>query len=178
MNAQEIKNNIDRIIGTDGDLHIPSFWMNKLLNEIVDLIPDEPAEPDEPTEPTIPEESVKNDIVTFTYGTAMVRVDLTNNAILECHNNVSDAITYDTTSKSIATFYNGTYSKRLEIYEQQCIEPFYYGTSSTTLQPAEAAEYYSPVKYFLGSLVPNTNEVYVKLNDNVYKLPYFTSSRG
>jgi hypothetical protein len=30
----------------------------------------------------------------------------------------------------------------------------------------------------LGSLVPNTNEVYVKLNDNVYKLPYFTSSRG
>ena len=177
MNAQEIKNNIDRIIGTDGDLHIPSFWMNKLLNEIVDLIPDEPAEPDEPTEPTIPEESVKNDIVTFTVGSAMVRVDLTNNAILECHNNVSEAITYDTTSKSIATFYNGTYGNPLEIWEQNSIEPFYYGTSSTTLHPAEAAQYYSPVKYFHASIWPD-DIVYVKLNDNVYKLPYFTSSRG
>lgn len=51
MNIQEIKNNIDRIIGTDGDLHIPSFWMNKILNEIVDLIPDEPSEPSEPNVP-------------------------------------------------------------------------------------------------------------------------------
>lgn len=172
MNIQEIKTNIDRIIGTEGELHIPSFWMNKILNEIVDLIPDEPAEP------TIPEDSVKNDIVTFTFGTAMLRVDLTNNVVLENYSNVGDVINYDSVSKSISTYYNGTRENLLEIWEQNSIEPFYYGTLTNNLSPADPAEHNSPVHYFHASIRPTFNEVYVKLNDNVYKLSYFSSSRG
>ena len=177
MNAQEIKNNIDRIIGTDGDLHIPSFWMNKLLNEIVDLIPDEPAEPDEPTEPTIPEESVKPDIVAFTFGTAMVKVDLTNNVVLTNSSTNGDAINYNSASNSISTFYNGTYGNPLEIWEQNSIEPFYYGTLYDDLLPADAAPQNSPVNYFYASIWPN-DIVYVKLNGNLYKLSYTKNSRG
>lgn len=175
MNAQEIKNNIDRIIGTDGDLHIPSFWMNKLLNEIVDLISEEPTEP---SEPTIPEDSVKPDIVAFTFGTAMVRVDLTNNVILTNSSNTIDAINYDSASKTISTFYNGTYEKQLEIWEQNCIEPFYYGTLTDNLFPADPAEHNAPVNYFHASVWPKFDKVYVKLNDNVYKLSYTSNNRN
>lgn len=174
MNIQEIKNNIDRIIGTDGDLHIPSFWMNKLLNEIVDLIPDEPSEP---SEPTVPEESVKNDIVAFTFGSAMVKVDLTNNVVLTNSSTSADAINYDSASNSISTFYNGTHGNPLEIWEQNSIEPFYYGTLYDDLFPADAEPHNSPVNYFHAGIWPD-GIVYVKLNGNLYKLSYTTNSRG
>jgi hypothetical protein len=34
---QEIKNLIDKSIGTKGSLDIPSFWMNKILKDAIDL---------------------------------------------------------------------------------------------------------------------------------------------
>lgn len=35
---QEIKNLIDKSIGTKGSLKIPSFWMSKILKDVLDLL--------------------------------------------------------------------------------------------------------------------------------------------
>jgi hypothetical protein len=37
MKEKEVKNLIDRSIGTKGPLNVPAFWMNKLLKDMVDL---------------------------------------------------------------------------------------------------------------------------------------------
>lgn len=38
METQEIKKHIDRVVGTKGILQVPSWWMHKILNDMIEYL--------------------------------------------------------------------------------------------------------------------------------------------
>ena len=126
MNKQELLKTIDRVVGTDGNLRIPSWWMHKILNSMVELsAEDKPEDKPEDTD-------VKKDVVMFAFGTlpCYTIVDLYSGEIIDEQDYNDESIRYNPSSKTLQIFYEGT-SAPLVTASRTSIEPFYFGTVST-----------------------------------------------
>lgn len=116
---EKLKNLINSTVGTEGNLDIPAYWMNKILTSIGEKIEDLNEKIDEKNS-----KSNSNDIVIFYSGTAYNVVNLTTNEVLDSRDNTSDFISYVPETKTLTT------SKNSIGIEGSLLEPFYVGTLS------------------------------------------------
>lgn len=159
---ENLKNLINSIVGTEGNLDIPAYWMNKILTSIGEKIEDLNEKIDKKND-----KSNQNDVVIFYSGTAYNVVNLTTNEVLDSRNNVGNFISYIPETKTLTT------SQSSIGIEGSVLEPFYVGTSSFDhMLPAKIEVSRSWGRYIDIAKYTNT-DLYLKFeNGNKYQIAW------